>query len=830
MQTDSFSITLPGKNFRAIKPEDREVIKRDGRAVPWDAAKITRAIALAFYNVRHSGAANPFRDDPGKCYGLESEDFLKAVAITHRVSQMLELSYLEGRFPAIEEIQDAVEKAIAAEGEWEVAKAYILYRRKKSEMRIYAHDENGLSGYIAVAKYARYRADLGRRETFGEAAERVREMHLKKLGRQRGRRKLGAGLRKLRRSGEISAEAAGELEGFLGKKDLAGLVEEVFGAVAGKRVLPAMRSLQFGGEAILVANARMFNCSFSPVDRIEFFREYFYLLLAGCGCGFSVQKRHVERLPVFPRRAEEMDLPVRHFAVSDTIEGWGDALHELFLSFLGGYKVEYNFSEIRGRGAPLVTSGGRAPGHLPLKRALARVEEILEGASGRRLKPVEAYDICMHVARSVLSGGVRRSATICLFSVDDTEMMTAKTGNWFEENPQRSASNNSAVVDRNGATEERFRALFESQKEFGEPGFYFVDDLDYGCNPCCEIGLNPVVRGRVSEADAARLRELGFAGDLEGEVWLSGWQMCNLSTINAAAAGTEEAFYEACFQAAAIGTLQAAYTDIPYLGPVSRFLNEREALLGVSICGILDNPEVFLNARILERGAEICRATNAVVADGIGIRRAARVTCVKPEGTASLLLETGSGIHPHHAKRYFRRVQANRAEPVYRFFREKNPHMTEPSVYQPDTDDVITFPVQAPETAILRDEVGAVQFLEYVKFVQKHWVQAGRAHEEYSPLLHHNVSNTCTVRPEEWAEVAKFIWENREYFTGVSLLPFSGDKIYPQAPREEVVSDEDIAKWNRLVYHPVDYTELKEKSDETKLKEIVACAGGACEI
>src|SRR5690606_16791497 len=211
---------------------------------------------------------------------------------------------------------------------------------------------------------------------------------------------------------------------------------------------------------------------------------------------------------------------------------------------------------------------------------------------------------------------------------------------------------------------------------------------------------------------------------------------------------TEEAFYEACFQAAAIGTLQAAYTDIPYLGPVSRFLNEREALLGVSICGILDNPEVFLNARILERGAEICKATNAVVAAAIGIRRAARVTCVKPEGTASLLLETGSGIHPHHAKRYFRRVQANRTEPVYRFFREANSHMTEPSVYQPDTDDVITFPVQAPDTAILRDEVGAAQFLEYVKFVQKHWVQAGRVSDVYSPDLHHNVSNTCTVKPE----------------------------------------------------------------------------------
>lgn len=830
MQTEVFPITLPGQKCRAIKTKDREVIKRDGRTVSWNGAKITRAIALAFYNVRHNGATNSLRDNPGQCYGLASDEFLKAVAITQWVSQMLELSYLEGCLPSIEDIQDTVEKAIAAEGEWEVAKAYILYRRKKAEMRISLHDENGLSDYIAVAKYARYRPDFGRRETFVEATQRVRDMHLKKLGRSKGNRKLGPLLARLRRTGEIGESGAEDLALFLQKKTVGEVVTEAFVAVSEKRVLPAMRSLQFGGEAILVANARMFNCSFSPVDRLTFFREYFYLLLAGCGCGFSVQKHHVSRLPLFPRRSAEMDLPVRHFPVPDTIEGWGDALHELILSFCEGYKVEFNFSGIRPRGAPLRTSGGRAPGHLPLKRALLKVEGILGAAAGRKLRTIEAYDICMHIARAVLAGGVRRSATICLFSPDDTEMMNAKTGDWFTENPQRSASNNSAVIERKVAVEAQFRSLFESQKEFGEPGFYFAEDRDYGCNPCCEIGLNPVVHGPVSAEDQAHLRALGYEGEFPDDLVLSGWQMCNLTTINAAATRTETDFYEACFQAAAIGSLQAAYTDIPYLGPVSRFLNEREALLGVSICGILDNPEIFLNARILERGAAICKATNAVVAAALGIRRAARVTCVKPEGTASLLLETGSGIHPHHAKRYFRRVQANRNEPVYRFFRDANPHLIEPSVYQPDTDDVITFPVQAPDTAILRDEVEAVQFLEYVKFVQKHWVQAGRAHDRYSPDLHHNVSNTCTVKPEEWEQVARFVWENRQYFTGVSLLQSSGDKIYSQAPREEVVSEEDIAKWNRLKYRKVDYTELKETSDETKLKEIIACGGGACEL
>jgi ribonucleoside-triphosphate reductase (thioredoxin) len=830
MHTDTFTITLPGRRNRSISTQQREVVKRDGRVVPWDAGKITRAIALAFYDVRHSGAPNPHRAEPSHCYGLESEDFLKAVAITQRVSQMLELFYLDGRLPSIEDVQDTVEKAIAAEGEWEVAKSFILYRQRKSELRIHRYEENGLGDYIAVAKYARYRPDLGRRETFGEAAGRVADMHLKKVSRQKARRVLATHYARLRRSGEIDARVDTSLIEFLGKKTLAEATVEAFEAVKEKKVLPAMRSLQFGGEAILAANARMFNCSFSAVDRVTFFREYFYLLLAGCGCGFSVQKHHVARLPSMPKRAPEMDLPVRHHAVEDTIEGWGDALDELFRSFLDGYKVEFSYSRIRPRGSALRTSGGRAPGHLPLKKALGEVERILAGAAGRKLKPIEAYDICMHVARAVLAGGVRRSATICLFSADDLDMMSAKTGDWFQTNPQRSASNNSAVILRDAGGEQDFRRLFESQKEFGEPGFYFTNSRDFGCNPCCEIGLNPILQGVLSETDQARLRELGYEGELTGEVLLSGWQMCNLTTINAAEVQSEEDFYHACFWASLIGTLQAAYTDIPYLGPVSRFLNEREALLGVSICGVLDNPEVFLNSRILEQGAEICKATNATVAQALGIRRAARVTCVKPEGTASLLLNTGSGIHPHHAKRYFRRVQANRNEPVYQFFRKANPHMTEPSVYQPETDDVITFPVQAPETAILREEIGAVQFLEYVKFVQKHWVQAGRAHSEYSPGLDHNVSNTCTVKPEEWADVASFIWENREYFTGVSLLPYSGDKIYAQAPREEVSTDEDISKWNRLKYHPVDYTGLKERTDETKLKEVVACGGGACEL
>lgn len=836
--TELKTIVLPGsRNFRAIDGAHRRVIKRDSRTVAFDPLKISRAIALAFYDVRHNGAANPHRDDLTARYGLDTDDFIKVMTIAHRTSQMLELYYREGRNPTIEEVQDTVEMAIAAEGEWTVAKSYILYRNKKAELRLQRYEDNGLSEYIAMAKYVRYRSDLGRRETFKEAVDRVEKMHQRHFKRLAKGESFNDIVSHLSIEGKIDEEALETVRGYFrsgrdlfGEYDLRGLIGHVFDAVREKRVLPSMRSLQFGGEAIEAANARMYNCSFSPLDRWAFFREYFYLLLAGTGCGFSVQKHHVERLSTLPPRASEIDLPVRHHTVADTIEGWGDAVDELFRSFREGYKVEYNFSAIRPRGAPLKTSGGKAPGHVPLKRALAQCEAILLKACGRKPRPIEVYDICMHLARAVLAGGIRRSATICLFSPDDEEMMTAKTGDWFSTHPQRSASNNSAVIDRQAGAFEQFNILFEKQKEFGEPGFYFTDDREYGCNPCCEIGLNPVITGPLSEEDAKRLRELGYDGDLDGEIRLSGWQMCNLSTINGTAIRTEADFYRSCFFAATIGALQAAFTNMPYLGPVTRFLNEREALLGVSICGIMDNPEVLLNGPALARGAAICRATNAVVARRIGIRPAARVTCVKPEGTASLLLGAGSGIHPHHAKRYFRRVQANRHEAVFRHFKQVNPQMVETSVYNPDTDDVITFPVEAPDTAIMRDEINALSFLGYVRLVQRYWVQEGRAHETYSPRLHHNVSNTCTVRPEEWESVVSFIWENRDYFTGISLLSYTGDKVYVQAPREGVTTEDDIARWNRLKYRKVDYTEMREQADETNFKEILACAGGSCEL
>lgn len=638
---------------------------------------------------------------------------------------------------------------------------------------------NELQDFIAVSRYSRYRPDLGRREIWPEAVARVRDMHLKFFS---------------------------HLEGSHLDRD----ITRAFDLVEQRRILPSMRSIQFGGDAILKKHGRIFNCSFSFADRPRFFAEAFYMLLCGTGVGFSVQRHHVEKLPpIAPRSYTGCYTSVTTHVIGDTIEGWADGLDMLFRGAIFGFDVNFDFSQIRPEGAALKTAGGKAPGPEPLRLALEKIAAMLKAAAGRKLTTLEVYDIVMHTSQAVLSGGVRRSATICLFSADDMDMANAKTGNWFVTHPQRAFSNNSAILVRDTATRVQFDALFDAQKQFGEPGFYFSSGTEYGANPCVEIGLNPVIDGQ------------------------TGWQMCNLSTINGAAVQSPDDFYWMCWNASLIGTLQAAYTNIEYLGETTRKLNDREALLGVSICGIMDKPSVLLDPTVLRRGAEVVRDANAHYARVLGIRRAARTTCVKPEGTASLLLGAGSGIHPHHARRYFRRVQNSVHDPVYRHFQAANPHMCERSVYdQNGRTDVITFPVEAGANALVREDVSAIELLKAVKLVQENWVRRGTAYDTFSPGLEHNVSNTVTVRPEEWPEVREFIWANREFFTGIALLQDLGDKAYAQAPREAVADGDEMLRWAQLKDGAVavDYTAMRESQDNTALKAEPACAGGACEI
>ena len=599
-----------------------------------------------------------------------------------------------------------------------------------------------LMNYTFTSKYARWDASKKRRETWSESVDRVKQMMLDKY-------------------------VDPHHDNYLDIKDA---IYQAYEDMRKKKILGSQRALQFGGSPVFKHNARIYNCIASYTDRVRFFQECMYLLLCGCGTGFSVQKHHIDKLPNLLKNKEGQ----KKFVIDDSIEGWSDAVGVLVSSYFKGCKLfpEYNgknvvfdYTQIRPAGAYLKSSGGKAPGPEPLKKALNHIKKVLDNAvksGNKKLKPIEAYDIVMYGADAVISGGVRRSATICVFSADDEEMAKAKTGSWFIDNPQRGRSNNSALLLRNETTKEQFSELMQSVKEFGEPGFVWSDSTELIVNPCVEIGMWPV-------------------DETTGE---SGWQACNLSTINCAKVKTEEDFYTACESAAIIGTLQAGFTEFPYLGKASENIISREALLGVSMTGVMERHEICLDPKIQKKGAEIVKKTNERIAKLIGINKAARTTCVKPEGTSSCILGTSSGIHPHHAKRYIRRVQANKMEPIYQYFKTINPRACAESVWSNnDSDDVVAFCVEVPDGSKIKNQVDAIGLLEYVKSTQQNWVINGTNPDRCTQKwLTHNVSNTINVKPEEWDGVTDFIYKNRQYFCGVSLLPIAGDKDYAQAP------------------------------------------------
>lgn len=555
---------------------------------------------------------------------------------------------------------------------------------------------------------------------------------------------------------------------------LAQYIKDATESYQSKKILAAQRTLQFGGDQIFKHNAKVYNCSASYADRATFFQEAMYLLLCGCGVGFSVQQVHVDKMPGIKSRGNS----VKNYTIRDEIEGWADAYSVLISSFMSkedapfpeysGKKIYFDFSGIRPEGA-MISGGFKAPGPYGLQRSLIKVEEVLNAASNR-LKPIEVYDIVMHMADAVLSGGVRRSATICLFSHDDQEMIKSKTGDWFIKNPQRGRSNNSAVLIRNEITREEFASFMSSIKEFGEPGFIFADNQDYLTNPCAEIGM----RGYTPDG----LR--------------SGFQMCNLCEINGSAINTKEDFFAACRSAAVLGTLQAGYTDFRYLSKATKEIVEHEALLGVSITGWMNSPDVLFNEDVLAVGAEIVKQTNEEVARLIGINPAARTTCVKPSGNASVVLGTASGIHGEHSKRYLRHVTKNVTEDIVGLFKKVNPDMVEKSVWSAMGNDVmIAFPIEPKSGSIYKQDLLGVKQLEYVKTAQIRWVKNGKNHNVEQPdYIEHNVSNTITV--DDWVEVEQFVWNNKQYFTGISFMAASGDKAFPQAPFTEVLDHNEI--------------------------------------
>ncbi len=640
-----------------------------------------------------------------------------------------------------------------------------------------------MSAFNFTSKYAKYNPEAQRRETFEESVDRMVNMHLKKY--------------------------SSILDNFpMARAE----VLCAFDLVKKKKLLASQRALQFGGPGVLKHNMRSYNCSTTYVDRLRVFAEIEYLLLCGAGVGFSVQKHHVAKLPqLVPAKTFFDTSRILTVNVEDSIEGWADAFNVLISSYHVGTEYSgvyclFDLSGIRLQGAPLST-GGKAPGPEPLRLALDRVRAVLDKVMAEgflKLRPIDCHDIICHMSDSVLAGGVRRSALISLFSVEDEEMMNCKTGDWYISNPQRARANNSAILLRGETTKEQFLRLFQSTKEFGEPGFIFADTLESTFNPCSEINLYPVLiknpEGQIHNSYTLDMLNNQEKFKALGWTYESGVAVCNLCEINGATIKSEEDFAEVVTAATIIGTLQAGYTDPGYLKEESRYIIERESLLGISITGMMDNPKFCFDTELLERMAKLAIEVNRDWAALLGIRPAARVTCVKPAGNSTIVLGCqGSGIHPPHSKKLIRRVQVNKFDPVYQEFKLYNPHMCEESVWSANkSDDVISFPVTTHEGAITKDDITALEFLEKVKLVQNAWVKNGTARPMSVENASHNVSNTVAVGPDEWEAVADFIWDNRDYFSGISLLAKSGDFVYEQAPMQKIwFEDELVEKFGR---------------------------------
>jgi ribonucleoside-diphosphate reductase alpha chain len=609
-----------------------------------------------------------------------------------------------------------------------------------------------LSEITTFMKYAKYLPKKQRRETWKELVDRNKKMHLEKF------------------------------------PPLADQIEAAYEFVYDKKVLPSMRSLQFAGKPIQINNARLYNCCFLPINHSDAFSEVMFLLLSGTGVGYSVQQNHVEQLPPINKPTK-----TRRYLVGDSIEGWADAVKMLVESYMKGKAFpEYDFSDVRPKGALLLTSGGKAPGPEPLKDALHNIQKILDRKqNGQQLTTLEVHDILCYIADAVLSGGIRRSAMISLFDLDDDEMLTCKFGNWWEQNPQRGRSNNSAVIVRHKIEKEVFLDLWKKIElsGSGEPGFFFTNDANWGLNPCAEISLRP-------------------------------FQFCNLTTINAGDIKDQADFNERAKAAAFIGTLQASYTNFHYLRDIWKRTTEKEALIGVSMTGIASGTVLNLN---MKEAANIVKEENARVAEIIGTNKAARSTTVKPEGTSSLVLGTSSGIHAWHNDFYVRRVRVGKNESIYKYLNENHPEIVEDEFFKPKQQAVISVPQRAPKGAITRQE-SALDLLTRTSKVWKEWVKAGHRKGENK----NNVSVTVTIKPDEWVGVGEWMWNNRENFTALSVLPFS-DHSYIQAPFEDITEEEYKGMVSHL--HKIDLTKVVETEDATDLAGEVACGGAVgCEV
>jgi ribonucleoside-triphosphate reductase len=611
-----------------------------------------------------------------------------------------------------------------------------------------------LSNITVYMKYAKFVPELNRRESWEELVTRNKEMHQKKYP-------------------QIKEE-----------------IENVYKMVYDKKILPSMRSLQFGGKPIEISPNRVYNCAYLPIDHTDAFSETMFLLLGGTGVGFSVQRHHVDKLPEIKKPNPTR---TRRYLIGDSIEGWADAIKVLIESYMGTKSSTpvFDFSDIRHKGALLVTSGGKAPGPQPLKDCIHNITKVLNNKKdGEKLTPIETHDIICHIADAVLAGGIRRAALISLFSADDEEMISCKSGNWWESNPQRGRANNSAVLLRHKITKEFFMGLWKriELSGAGEPGIYLSNDKDWGTNPCCEIALRPN-------------------------------QFCNLCEVNASDIESQEDFEKRVKGAAFIGTLQAGYTDFHYLRDVWKRTTEKDALIGVGMTGIGSGVVLGYD---MKAASQAVKEENERVAGLIGINKSARSTTVKPSGTSSLVLGTSSGIHAWHNDYYIRRIRVGKNESIYNYLAINHPELVEDEFFRPHDTAVIGIPQKAPEGAIIRHE-SVFQMLERVKKVAQEWIKPGHRTGQNT----HNVSATVSIKEDEWELVGEWMWNNRKFYNGLSVLPYNGG-TYTQAPFEDCTKEDFDRLLNTL--KDVDLTKVIELQDNTDLRGEAACAGGACEI
>jgi len=630
-----------------------------------------------------------------------------------------------------------------------------------------------LSSITVFSKYAKYLPDQKRRETWDEIVDRYQNMMIKKYPK---------------------------LETAI--KNSAVFIRE-------KKVLPSMRALQFAGPAAEVNNSRIYNCCFLPVDSLYSFSETMFLLLGGTGVGYSVQKHHVDQLPVIKRQDVYKQ---KTWLIEDSIMGWADAVKVLMkFYFEEGFKPKFDFRAIRHKGARLVTAGGKAPGPEPLKIALTHIDAIMERKeNGSKLTPLECHDIMCHIANSVLAGGIRRSAMIALFSYDDEEMVTCKYGNWWELNEQRGRANNSAVLVRDEVFAAEFADLWKriEASGSGEPGIYWTNNKDWGTNPCCEIALRP-------------------------------YQFCNLCDVNVSDIIDQEDLNNRVAVAAFFGTLQAGFFDFYYLRDVWQKTTEKDALLGIGMTGIASGEILKYN---LEYAANTAITVNRDISMLIGTNEAARITCIKPSGTTSLVLGTASGIHAWHAPYYLRTMRFNKNEDIAMYLMINHPELCEDDVLRPKDTLCVRIPVKAPEGSIFRTET-AIDTLERVKKFSTEWIKPGHIKGDNT----HNVSATISIDSQrkigddkfdmmgnegvkvinEWEVVGEWMWQNRQFYNGLSVLP-AFNHTYQQAPFEDITEEQ----YNKRVSHlkALDLSNVMEIDDNVQFSQIASCAGGACEI